>query len=215
MAYLFTAASSQYLIGGSAPVTADPITLACWIRPTTTPTTHVAISLNNATTNARWMLVLRSTDFQALRIDDAGAAVGPTSASGTNSAGTWVHGVAVFNPSPGNILAYRNGVVGNPATNPGTAVTVNRFLIGARIQNGIFGAFCNADIAEVGVWNAALNADEIASLANGFPCRLIRPSALQFYSRLIRNIMDIRNSLALTNTNGATVSDHPRIIYPC
>ncbi len=33
------------------------------------------------------------------------------------------------------------------------------------------------DIAEVGVWNAALNADEIAGLAKGFPCRLARPSS--------------------------------------
>ena len=84
-----------------------------------------------------------------------------------------------------------------------------------RLFNGTPGTFANGDIAEVGVWNAALNADEIAGLAKGFPCRLARPSSLQFYSRLIRNAMDIREGIALTNNNGATVSDHPRIIYPC
>jgi hypothetical protein len=215
MAYLFTAASSQYLIGGSAPVTAEPLTLACWVRPTTTPTTHVPVSVSNVTTNARFMLVLVASNFQALRIDDASANVTAQSASGTNTAGVWLHGAAVFNPSGGSVIAYRNGIAGSALTNPGTTLTVNRMLIGARLASGSAGAFTNGDIAEVGVWSAALSADEIASLSTGFPCRLVRPSALRFYSRLIRNVMDLRNGLSLTNTNGATPSEHPRIIYPC
>ncbi len=215
MAFLFASASSQYLIGGSAPVTAEPITISCWYRPTATPTTNVVVSINSATGNDRFMLVVRASDMQALRIDTAGGATTTQSASATNTAGQWVHAVAVFGSSGQNIAAYRNGSIGTPLTNPGTALTVNRVLIGARLAGGSAGSFANGDIAEVGVWNAVLSADEIAGLAKGFPCRLARPSSLQFYSRLIRNAMDIRGGIALTNTNGATVSDHPRIIYPC
>ena len=87
--------------------------------------------------------------------------------------------------------------------------------MGAR-YNTTLGAYFNGSIAEAGVWNVALNSDEIASLSKGFPCRLVRPSALQFYSRLIRNVMDIRNAVTLSELGtGTTVSEHPRIIYPC
>lgn len=215
MAYLFTAASSQYIIGASAPVTAEPLTIACWHRPLATPTTNVLASIGHSTGSGRYQLVVRATDFQAARISDANASATAVSGTGTNSAGNWIHGCAVFDTSGNNITAYRNGIAGTPVTNPGTTLTVNRMLIGTRLASGSAGAFANGDIAEVGIWNVALGADEIASLAAGFPSRLIRPSSLQFYSRLIRNLMDIRNSLALTNTNGATVSEHPRIIYPC
>jgi hypothetical protein len=107
-------------------------------------------------------------------------------------------------------------VAGTPVTNPGTALTgVDRVTIGMRLFNGTPATFANGDIAEVGIWNDVLSADEIASLAKGFPCRLARPSALVWYSRLIRNAMDIRGGRVITNTNGATVSPHPRIIHPC
>jgi hypothetical protein len=79
---------------------------------------------------------------------------------------------------------------------------------------GIRDSFFNGDIAEVGVWNVALTADEIAGLAKGFRCRMIRPQSLRFDLRMIRNLQDLSQGLAMTNTNGATVSNHPRIIYP-
>ena len=92
---------------------------------------------------------------------------------------------------------------------------LNRLNLGAR-YNTTLGAYFNGSIADVGIWNEALTANEITSLSKGFPCRLVRPSALVFYSRLIRNVMDIRNGVALSELGtGTTVSDHPRIIYPC
>ena len=212
MAFLFASASSQYLIGGSAPVTVEPLTISCWYRPTATPGVNVVVSINNATANARCMLVVRASDFQAIRIDDASGNATALSAVGTNAAGTWVHGAAVFNSSPGNILAYRNGVAGTAVANPGTPLTVNRILIGARLTVGSAGAFANGDIAEVGVWNAILTPDEIAALAKGVTPARVRAGNLAHELRLIRTIQDLRRGLVMTNTNGATVSPHPRII---
>jgi len=68
-------------------------------------------------------------------------------------------------------------------------------------------------IAEVGIWNAALTAAEIASLANGMTCEKIRPQSLVFYAPLVRDLIDQKGGLAITNNNAATVSNHPRI-YP-
>ena len=65
--------------------------------------------------------------------------------------------------------------------------------------------------AGAGIWNVALTAAEIASLAKGFSPRLIRPQSLAFYAPLIRETLDIRGGLTLTDS-GSTVADHPRII---
>ena len=213
MSLLFTAASSQYLSGGSAPVTADGVTIAGWFRPSSAAQSVVA-AVGNATTGARLQLWCQTTVVSASRANNSLTIVTSDSGGG-NPTGVWVHCAATFEVSGGNVTAWRNGTAGTPVTNPGGAITLNRFSIGARFNGTSFGLFADGDIAEVGVWSAILNADEINSLAKGFPCRLVRPSALAEYSRLIRNPMDLRGGIALTNNNGATASNHPRIIHPC
>jgi hypothetical protein len=68
-------------------------------------------------------------------------------------------------------------------------------------------------IAEVGIWNAALTAAEVASLAKGMTCDKVRPQSLVFYAPLVRELIDQKAARAITNNNAATVADHPRI-YP-
>lgn len=213
MAFLFTAASSQYLIGGSAPLSADGCSFSCWYRPSGTAQSALAV-VGNATTGARIQLWADMGGVYGTRFNNALTNT-MSSAAGSNTAGTWVHCAATFDVSGGNITAYRNGVAGTPVTNPGGAITLNRMTIGARYNGTSYGLFADGDIADLGVWNQVLNAGEIAGLAKGFACRFARPSALTWYSRLIRNAIDLRGGVAITNTNGATVSTHPRIIYPC
>ncbi len=71
----------------------------------------------------------------------------------------------------------------------------------------------NGLIAEVGLWNVALTAEEIASLAKGMTCDKVRPQSLVFYAPLVRNLVDAKGGLTITNNNSATVANHPRI-YP-
>jgi hypothetical protein len=71
--------------------------------------------------------------------------------------------------------------------------------------------FANCLIAEVGIWNAALTADEIASLADGMTCDKVRPQSLVFYVPLVRDLQDVRGGLSITNNNTATVANHPRV----
>lgn len=211
MAYLFNG-TSQYMIGGSAPVTVEPFTMACWYKPTATPGSNVPVALCSSALG-RCQLVMQSTTIQASRISDSNVQVSATSVTAANPAGVWVHACGTFDTSGNNMISWRNGVAGTPVTNPGTALTLSRVTIGARLQNLVPGAYANGDIAEVGIWNAVLTADEIASLAKGFPCRMIRPENLAFYAPLVRNIIDCMEGLSLTNTNTATPSEHARIIY--
>jgi hypothetical protein len=42
-------------------------------------------------------------------------------------------------------------------------------------------------------------------------CDKIRPQSLVFYAPLVRNLVDTKGGLTITNNNSATVADHPRI----
>jgi hypothetical protein len=95
-------------------------------------------------------------------------------------------------------------------TNIGTQLAGNIVRIGTRFGTSL-GIYGNADICEVGVWSTGLTADEIASLARGVSPSLVRPQSLVFYAPLIREPVDFLGGLTLTNTNGATVSNHARI----
>ena len=66
-------------------------------------------------------------------------------------------------------------------------------------------------LAEVGIWNAALTAAEIASLAKGMTCDKVRPQSLVFYAPLVRDLIDTKGGLTITNNNTATVATHPRV----
>jgi len=212
MAYLFASASSQSLSAASAPLTVEPLTIACWYRGTTTA--DVVLATVGSSTGAGHWRVRTLSGIVANRIDNA---VSNTAASAGSAitAGVWRHCAATFAPSGGSITAWSDGAAGTPVTNPGTTLTgVDRVTIGMRLFNGTPGTFANGDIAEVGIWNVVLSAEEIASLAKWFPSRLIRPSSLVWSSPLIREAIDIRAGRAITNNNGATVSTHPRIIYP-
>ena len=212
MAYLFTAASSQHMIGNSAPITAEPITMAGWFRPRVNVASAQYIAcIGSSANNSHIRIGPDTAGVRAQRFDTLGGNFMATS-SGSVAAGTWFHICGTFDASA-NIVAYYNGVAGAPVTasNP---LSINRTVIGARIASGALGFFADGDIAEVGMWNAVLTADEIAALAKGYKCSDIRPQSLRFDFRMIRDLQDLSGGIVMTNTNGATVSNHPRIIFP-
>lgn len=212
MARLFNGTNDS-IEGASAPVTAAPLTIAAWFY-TTTSVNQVIVSVGVSGGIHRFQLNTDFSNSKPAAVYTHDGTVSESNFTGSGSLNQWHHAAGVF-ASTSSRLAYFNGSTGTINTETRTPTGINRINIGAR-YNTTLGAYFVGSIAEVGVWNAALTADEIASLAKGFPCRLVRPSALQFYSRLIRNVMDIRNGITLSELGtGTSQSDHPRIIYPC
>jgi hypothetical protein len=214
MAFLFASASTQYLLAPSAPLVAEPITMSLWFRPASLIDGQCLLTLGASAGNARYQISANASSNAVLVIKTSD---GSTSGISTNSTsftvGQWMHIAAVFS-STTNRIGYVNGTAGTANTTSITTATPDRVVIGARL-NSSFSQYTNGDIAEVAVWDQVLNADEIAGLSKGLAARFARPSALVWYSRLIRNAMDIRGGRVITNTNGATASTHPRIIHPC
>jgi hypothetical protein len=211
MAYEFNG-TNQYL-SADPPINGltKPFTLACWFNPDNITSNGQLIALSPVSGNL-WGLALGGAIS-----GDPVIAYHTSTANAVTSAGfsanQWQHGCAVFT-STSSRTAYLNG--GNSGTslaseNLPTAAT--QLLIGSRRFAGNLDLFMDGQIAEVGIWNVALTAAEVASLAKGMTCDKVRPQSLVFYAPLVRDLVDQKGGLTITNNNGATVANHPRV-YP-
>ena len=211
MAYLFNG-STQYLSTASSPASGSPLTIAAWVRMTAASSTSraVAVGVNGGTHRNQISITTQFAQIQAVSVGPSGTGSSIFQGNDIVVANALVHGCAVFE-SQSSRLAYLNGSAGTQnTTNVGSQNTADTITVGAGWATTI-GVYHTGDIAEVGIWNVALTAAEIASLAKGFACDRVRPQSLVFYSPLIRDLVDLRGGRAITNNNTATVSTHPRV----
>ena len=202
--------SNQYL-SANAPVngTAKPFTLACWFNSTTTTANQYLVTLCPASGNA-WGISAHG----AVAGDPIIALHTSTLEAKTTtgySANTWTHACGVFSAATSRTAHINAGSSNTTTGAEGSALAATNIIIGSIRFNGAFSQYLNGLIAEVGVWNAALTADEIASLADGMTCDKVRPQSLVFYAPLVRDLVDVKGGLTITNNNTATVANHPRV----
>jgi hypothetical protein len=207
MAYDFNGIN-QSVTTLSSPITALPLTISCWFSVNNTTSSNALVYLNSTINQSGFSLsnngaASQKRAVQAVAINSTGGIsfgkIGiNTSAYSIN---TKYHAAAVFE-STTIINAFFNGQVGTIATaSAGVAPSgIDKITIG---QNGL--------VAEVGIWNVALTAAEITSLAKGMTCDKIRPQSLVFYAPLVRDLIDQKGGLTITNNNAATVAAHPRV----
>ena len=213
MAYEFNG-TTQYLSVSSAPITALPFTMAAWFNSDSITTTQVILSLDNGANAFRGyrLIAFGTVAGDPLRADTGGAFPNVSLDSSIGyTANTWNHAAGVFTQP--SVSVSLNGSVNSTTSNFTTFPTLNRFNIGIRLSSGSPGVYLDGRTAEVGIWNAALTAAEIASLAKGMTCDKVRPQSLVFYAPLVRDLIDQKGGLTITNNNAATVANHPRI-YP-
>ncbi len=198
---------------GTVPVTAAPFTMACWFNVTDITAGHCLMSLGDFNTNNyHFMAANGDVASDPIRcITKAGGADNIATSTAAYSASTWQHACAVFASSSSRTI-YLNG--GNSATNTGSAspTGIDYIAIGRiRVSNNWFNTYTGGTYAEAAIWSAALSADDIAALNNGFRPSAVRPQNLVFYVPGIREIIDVRGGLALTHS-GNSVAAHPRRI---
>lgn len=137
--------------------------LSVWINiPNLTPYYMIITRLvSNGATSMTYQFYIIATSGQLVL-----GTVGYTVNSGVNAVptGEWVHVVSTKDASNNVILYMNNAVVGSGALSAGTNLPTQPTLIGNRDDgNGIF----TGSIDEVGFWNRALTAAEVALLYNG------------------------------------------------
>jgi hypothetical protein len=212
MAYDFNG-TTQYLSTASAPASGSPMTIAAWVRREATFGDRVIAAVGVAGGTHRNQLQLAEASGFAVVTFVAGATTSGQLgvSSNTTTQNTWHHAAGVF-ASSSSRTAYIDGVGGTTnTTNIGSQNAADYINVATRTAGFGQVAFFDGQIAEVGVWNVALTAAEIASLAKGMTCDKVRPQSLVFYSPLTRDLIDAKGGLTITNNNTATVANHPRV----
>lgn len=205
--------SSQYANVAAAPVSAEPATVAIWMRPAATNASIFALSVNASATSKMGVGVTATGGAPfAQCADTSGGTVGTAAGPGGQLVvDQWAHVVGTF-PSSTERIVWLNG---NPVATNTTSVTVSgldRVLIGARVTSSAVGAYFNGDLAEAAVWNVVLTSSEIASLAAGAKPYRVRPSALVMYVPLIGASPENNwKGVGATLTNAPTTGSHPRV----
>ena len=205
----YTANGTTQYLSASAPVTEVPLTLAAWFYPTASANGSL-VYVGLASTQDRIQISIRSDRFIQCYTQSGG--VFPFAASSSQAPlNTWSHACGVV-ASNASRRIYLNG--GNSTTNTTSLAPQDAFnsaQIFARTASGGVGTFFQGSIAEVGIWNVDLTAAEVSSLAKGMTCDKVRPQSLVFYAPLVRDLIDQKGGLTITNNNGATVATHPRV----
>ncbi len=208
MSRSFDGVADMALRVGSAPLTAPPFTIAAWFYKTV---------LNTA--GAICVLWLGGDDHSDLRVAsnnrvnariEAGGVGFSADTSEIITVNTWHHGCGVYKATDDR-TSYLDGTDPGTSTDTSVPATPDEFEIGIR------GTAVNWEgwIGEVGLWNVALIATEVASLASGYSPLFIRPWALVGYWPLVRDEdQDLVGGFNLTATNGPGIAEHPPVIYP-
>ena len=209
MAYDFDGIN-QSLTRASAPVTAVPLTMACWFDPDLLQNASLCSVGSTAGGLGTWFALFTGLTGVVTASTTSSGNQSNATTTATYTTGSWNHCCGVFSATNSRTI-YLNGE--NAVTNTASRIpaAVAETIIGSRRANGIFGAYFNGKIAEVGIWNAALTAAEVASLARGMTCDKVRPQSLVFYAPLVRDLIDQKGGLTITNNNGATVANHTRV----
>jgi hypothetical protein len=214
VSYSFTAASSQFLSISEAVVTATPLTIGAWIKPSSTATVNgnVCAITNNAAGNTRQTLVQNTTNATANTHD--GAAAGSSSQGGLDTT-NWHYATAVFTNSTSR-TGYRNGTAAAANATSATPAGLNRTAVGARINTSTT-AFFDGLIAEVAIWDVALSGADITALAGGdSPMSLATPPVRYWRLKTDGDLVDVvGESATLTANAGAAFNaDNPTVDDP-
>jgi hypothetical protein len=196
MAYNFNG-SNQFL-ENNTPISASPFTLSCRFNQQASATKYL-IQLTGTSAVDGFFVASNELVYQF-----ANPNYNEIRGLGTFSPGAWNHACIVCNSSTSRV-AYLNG---NSTSSNANSVANFSILKIATLSGSLN---FNGGIAEVGIWSAALTGNEIDSLVKGMTCDKIRPQSLVFYAPLVRDLIDQKGGLTITNNNGATVANHPRI----
>jgi hypothetical protein len=215
MAYEFNG-TNQSMQTATIPLSSTPLTMACWFNSDSASAvqTPIMIRVPGGGASGGYMVIFLRGDLSGdpiqVGIQTGGNAPVVQSSTSGYSTNTWNHACAIFTNNTSRTI-YLNG--GNSATNTNNIfITPGEIRIGASVDNNNnLLQYMDGCLAEVGIWNAALTAAEIASLAKGMTCDKVRPQSLVFYAPLVRDLIDTKGGLTITNNNTATVATHPRV----
>ena len=198
-------------IQGTASLFNYPFTVNLWFYPTVTGVGNMnLLTLHNTTNDQRHSLIADTNTNRFIYTAFNTFEVTATTTVNYNL-NAWNMATAVAT-SQDSRRAYINN--GGSATNTTrrAVTTPTRWLVAGSYAGGIVTPSLNGRIAEIGIWNSALGADDISSLYTGQKPTMIRPQNLKVYIPLIRNIQDVKEATSSVTSviSDTVVANHPR-----
>jgi hypothetical protein len=198
----------------SAPATAVPLSFGGWVRSTTTAGTQGVASLaNSASSVDSFRCILTGSKFRCAI--GGGGGFSFVDASANYTVNTWQHMLCVWSSATDRYVWMDGGSKGDGTGGTSrTPAGINSMSLG-RLGGSSPGSYLDGQLAEWGLWDVALTDADALMLAAGFSPLCVRPGNLIGYWPIIGRYspeIDVVGGNGLTVT-GATVADHPRIIY--
>jgi hypothetical protein len=210
MAISFSGSSQSYY-SASTPVTAVPLTIACWMNKPATNTAGVIVGTFRNTGSDWYGFYLYASSTAKVNASAANNNVFAEAQSTTSySANTWHHVCGVYSSNTSRTI-YLDGAGSATNTTSLTPTLIDIVSIAAARKSGFVDNYLNGSLAEVAIWNAALTEPEVKSLSAGMSPKLVRPQSLVLYVPLIRSPQDQKAALAFTTQGSPTVATHPRV----
>ena len=167
---------------GSTLQTLNNGTLSFWIKPTTISGTQTVLGYGNTTTTADFFSVstLTGGKLRLLFRNDSSGTAWPTNGVDLRSnasvitTNNWYHICVISDGS--SYTVYLNGSAISMNVDAGSnsgkwfgdisGVTMNKTFIGAKESSSSIGNYFDGSIDEVGIWNTALTAPQVAQIYN-------------------------------------------------
>lgn len=207
--------STNYVTLGSGLVSAAPLSIACWFKMATVglAANRDLVAIGNSGGQSNRNTFRLNFGFSPDSINASTSDGGATSAATTATApgaNTWCHAAGVW-ASAASRSVFINGAGKVSETTSRTPTGITNTFIGRGVGSVPDNLNSGDIVAEVGVWNVALDDAEVAALAKGTPPALVRPQSLIAYLPLVRDLVDYKgNGFSVAGSLSAT--DHPPII---
>lgn len=210
--------TSQYGTLDPFSAASTPCSLSAWVKASSTSGSAKAMLAICGDVSHYHLIGLSTSLNKWYCASRAGGSEAYAASATAPSITDWVHVCAVFASATSRVIYVNGANEGNNSTS--ASPTLSRLAVGIRSDGATPSAtpaYFSGQLAEVAVYNAALEAGHVLSLAAGASPLVVAPSALVFYSRLAgesspeANLRGGSVSLVGTPAKGAS---HPRIYHP-
>jgi hypothetical protein len=207
MAYDFLSGSNRYF-EASNQITSIGVPMTVSVReqyPNTTALRRVwSIYTTDGEVNGQYFCSNLSEGVTTINARSTVNGIAGVTLPGANQ---WFNALALLVSTTSRTM-YVNTTSGTTSTDSSSITSETSIRIGAEARSG--GTF-TGQLAEFAIWNAALTADEINSLSQGFKPPRIRPQSLRYYVPLVRDVHELRSGITFTAVNAPVVFNHPRV----
>lgn len=213
-----TADKIQVANASAINITGTAFSFSIWFKKADTGTRRYLFGKSAAGASPfAYAVRVDASNQMVFLIDDGSFAFDNAASSTTVSAGTWYNLIGVKSGTgAGAIKLYVNGSAEGASPSNVSLVSNSADLVLGYQWATATSEIWSGDLAELALWNTALDATDATNLAAGKSPFFVKPANLAYYDLLLGNASPERDVINGNNgtVTGTSQSTHPTIVYP-